>query len=261
MYSNSSTNDLTNLTNFNGMLYVASTVNDSRYMLNIRSKCTVITGDSGAGKTAFISSLETAFQTNSDMDISDVDTDDLQLIQGGSRLPRACLQEPRIETNYFSDDSMIESSVSFADFLIGLPNISRSGDVIVRTDFHIMVLNNSVDTIRRIRNQSWFQLLSEVVTKETLVCCDEDFLPMYTRGFQEAVKELSCRFLFITHKRLYDIPYTQEDVYDFMDDQSSSYTVLQKHKTISTWDCCEDTAKFEFYDKFYDKGYEDKILY
>lgn len=185
----------------------------------------------------------------------------MQLIQGGSRLPRACLQEPRIETNYFSDDSRIESSVSFADLLIGLSNISRSGDVIVRTNFHIMVLNNSVDTIRRLRNQSWFQLLSEVVTEETLVCCDEGFLPMYTRGFQEAVKELPCRFLFITRKRLYDIPYTQEDIYDFMDDQSSGYTVLQKHKTISTWDCCEDTVKFEFYDKFYDKGYEDKILY
>ena len=258
MYSKSS---VKNLDNFNGAVYVVSTVNNSRYMLNIRSKCTVITGDSGAGKTAFISSLETAFQTNSDMEISGVETDGLQLIQGGSRLLRACLQEPQIETNYFSDDSRIESSVSFADLLIGLPNISRSGDVIVRTDFHIMVLNNSVDTIRRIRNQSWFQLLSEVVTEETLVCCDEDFLPMYTRGFQEAVKELSCRFLFITRKRLYDIPHTQEDVYDFMDDQSSGYTVLQKHKTISTWNCCEDAAKFEFYDKFYDKGYEDKILY
>ena len=258
MYSKSSAK---NLDNFNGAVYVASTVNNSRYMLNIRSKCTVITGDSGVGKTAFISSLETAFQTNCDMDISGVETDGLQLIQGGSRLPRACLQEPRIETNYFSEDSRTESSGFFEDLLIGLSNISRSGDVIVRTNFHIVVLNNSVDTIRRLRNQSWFQLLSEVVTEETLVCCDEDFLPMYTRGFQEAVKELSCRFLFITCKRLYDIPYTQEDIYDFMDDQSSGYTVLQKHKTISTWDCYEDTAKFEFYDKFYDRGYEDKILY
>lgn len=249
-----------NLDNFNGAVYVASTVNSSRCMLNIKSKCTIITGDSGTGKTAFISSLETAFQTNSDMEISGVEADDLQLIQGGSRLPRACLQEPRIETNYFSDDSRIESSVSFADLLIGLPNISRSGDVIVRTNFHIIVLTNSTDEIRRLRNQSWLQLLSDIVTEETLVCCDEDFLPMYTRGFQEAVRELSCRFLFITRKRLYDIPYTQEDIYDFMDDQSSGYTVLQKHKTISTWDCCEDTARFEFYDKFYDRGYEDKIM-
>lgn len=256
----SSKSSVKNLDNFNGAVYVASTVNSSRYMLNIKSKCTIITGDSGTGKTAFISSLETAFQTNSDMEISGVETDGLQLIQGGSRLPRACLQDPRIETNYFSDDSMTESSVSFEDFLIGLPNISRSGYVIVRTNFHIIVLNNSVDTIRRLRNQSWFQLLSEVVTEETLVCCDEDFLPMYTRGFQEAVRELSCRFLFITRKRLYDIPYTQEDIYDFVDDQSSGYTVLQEHKTISTWDCCEDTAKFEFYDKFYDRGYGDKIM-
>lgn len=255
-----SKSDVKNLDNLNDAVYVASTVTDSRYMLNIRSKCTVITGDSGASKISFISSLETALQTDSDMEISGVETDGLQLIQGGSRLSRACLQEPRIETNYFSDDSRIESSVSFADLLIGLPNISRSGDVIVRTDFHIIVLNTSVDTIRKLRNQSWFQLLSEVVTEETLVCCDEDFFPMYTRGFQEAVKELSCRFLFITRKRLYDIPYTQEDIYDFMDDQSSGYTVLQKHKTISTWDCCEDTAKFEFYDKFYDRGYEDKIM-
>lgn len=258
MHSKSS---VKNLDNFNGAVYVASTVNSSRYMLNIRSKCTVITGDSGVDKTAFISSLETAFQTNFDMDISDVDTDDLQLIQGGSMLLKGGSHELQIETNYFLDDSWIESLVSFADLLIGLPNISRSGDVIVRTDFHIVVLNNSVDTIRRIRNQSWFQLLSEVVTEETLVCCDEDFIPMYTRGFQEAVKELSCRFLFITRKRLYDIPYTQEDVYDFIDDPNSGCTVLQKHKTISTWDCCEDKAKFEFYDKFYDKGYEDKILY
>lgn len=243
--------------NFIGFVYVESTVNQARYALDIQSKYTTVLGDSGTGKTTFISSLKLALQGEpADMDMASsefVRNDELltsEFVKCGTDFNDA----------QYGVDTKLEDILSDKNILHSIPNISCSDDVIVKTNMRIMVLDNSTDTIRKAQSKRWLEFLSEYVDSNTLVCCDEDFMALYSRDFQSTVQILSCKFLFMTHKNLIYIPNIDDSLFEFVRNDEFNCTVLRRHYKKSRWSYLDATSKFEYYNKLYERGYDDRIL-